>query len=61
MKIAIVGGGISGLTCARLLCRNYDVTVFEAEGQPGGHSHTLQFELDGRNYDVDTGFIVYND
>lgn len=61
MKIAIVGGGISGLTCARLLSRNYDVTVFEAEGQPGGHSHTRQFELDGRNYDVDTGFIVYND
>lgn len=61
MKIAIVGGGISGLTCAWLLHRDHEITVFEAERQPGGHSNTREFELDGQSYSVDTGFIVYND
>lgn len=61
MKIAIVGGGISGLTCAYLLNQHHDVTVFEAESKPGGHSNTAEFELDGRDYRIDTGFIVYND
>ncbi len=61
MKIAIVGGGISGLTCAHLLNPHLDVTVFESETKPGGHSNTVEFELDGRDYSIDTGFIVYND
>ena len=30
MKIAIIGGGISGLTAAHLLCGEYDITLFEA-------------------------------
>ena len=61
MKIAIVGAGISGLSCAWLLHREHEITVFEAERQPGGHSNTREFELEGRSYRVDTGFIVYND
>ena len=35
-RIAIIGAGISGLTCARLLKRYFDVTVFEKEHEPGG-------------------------
>lgn len=61
MKLAIIGGGISGLTAARLLCSRHHVDVFEAEPRPGGHSNTVSFELDGRDYAIDTGFIVYND
>lgn len=61
MKIAIVGGGISGLTCAWLLHRHHDISVFESAPKPGGHSNTVEFELEGRDYRVDTGFIVYND
>lgn len=61
MKLAIIGGGISGLTAARLLCSRYHVEVFEAEPRPGGHSNTVSFELDGQDYSIDTGFIVYND
>ncbi len=30
MRIAIVGGGISGLVTARLLSRRHDVTLFES-------------------------------
>lgn len=35
-RIAIVGGGISGLSMVRLLKDEYDVTVFEKEVVPGG-------------------------
>ena len=35
-RIAIIGGGVSGLTCARMLSKRHDVTVFEKEQRPGG-------------------------
>ncbi|WP_367254587.1 NAD(P)/FAD-dependent oxidoreductase [Pseudomonas sp. stari2] len=61
MNIAIVGSGIAGLTCAYLLNRRHDVTVFEAGDWVGGHTHTVTVTVDGRDYAVDTGFIVFND
>ncbi|MGL4473539.1 MAG: NAD(P)/FAD-dependent oxidoreductase [Shewanella sp.] len=60
-KIAIVGSGISGLTAAHLLCERYDVTVFESNDYIGGHTATIDVELDGNKYAIDTGFIVFND
>ncbi|WP_236191044.1 NAD(P)/FAD-dependent oxidoreductase [Pseudomonas pharyngis] len=61
MKIAIVGSGIAGLTCAYLLARRHEITVFEADARVGGHTHTVPVTVDGREYSVDTGFIVFND
>lgn len=61
MKIAIVGSGISGLTCAYLLQRQRDVTVFEASDWIGGHTHTVDVIVDGQRHALDTGFIVFND
>lgn len=61
MKIAIIGSGISGLTCAYLLNRQHDITVFEASDWVGGHTHTIDVQLAGRDYAIDTGFIVFND
>ena len=61
MKIAIIGTGISGLTAAYRLSQVHDITVFESADRPGGHTATIEFELDERRYQVDTGFIVYND
>jgi predicted NAD/FAD-binding protein len=61
MKIAIIGGGISGLTTAHLLCVEHEVTLFEANDYPGGHTNTLDVTHDGTNYAVDTGFIVFNE
>jgi uncharacterized protein len=61
MKIAIVGSGIAGLTCAHYLARTHALTVFEAGDHIGGHTHTHDLELDGRHYAIDTGFIVLND
>jgi uncharacterized protein len=61
MKIAIVGAGIAGLTCAHLLHTEHDLTVFEAAGYTGGHTNTVRVDTAGESFDVDTGFIVYND
>lgn len=60
-KIAIVGTGISGLTCAWLLNKEHDITVFEAKNYVGGHTNTVDVEMDGFRYAIDTGFIVYNE
>jgi uncharacterized protein len=58
-RIAVVGGGISGLTSALLLARDHAVTLYEANPMLGGHARTV---LAGRRGDqaVDTGFIVFN-
>jgi predicted NAD/FAD-binding protein len=61
VKIAIIGSGISGLTSAHLLNRSHEITLFEASDWIGGHTHTVDVTVDGRNYAVDTGFIVFND
>lgn len=60
-KIAIVGSGISGLTCAYELSKNHEISVFEAEDYIGGHTHTVEVENQGEVADIDTGFIVFND
>lgn len=61
MNIAVVGAGISGLVAAHLLDKEHDVTVFEAEGRIGGHTHTVDVEAGGQRFAVDTGFIVFNE
>ncbi|TFH92805.1 NAD(P)/FAD-dependent oxidoreductase [Vibrio ouci] len=61
MKIAIIGTGISGLTCGYYLYRQHDVTLYEANDYIGGHTATVDVQLDDKTYAVDTGFIVYND
>ena len=60
-KIAVVGTGISGLVCAHLLSREHDVTVFEANDYIGGHTATKRVKAEGKEWDIDTGFIVFND
>jgi predicted NAD/FAD-binding protein len=60
-KIAIIGSGISGLTCGHLLHKNHDITIFEANRYVGGHTATVDVEVDNRQYAIDTGFIVFND
>ena len=57
LRIAVVGSGISGLSAAWQLSRSHDVTLFEADGRVGGHSHTV----DVGGVSVDTGFIVFNE
>lgn len=60
MRIAIVGTGIAGMSAAWLLSRRHDVTVYEKNNRIGGHSNTVDANVDGTTTPVDTGFIVYN-
>ena len=61
LNIAVVGSGISGLSCAWLLSQRHNVTLIEADGRIGGHSNTVDCKVEDGVVAVDTGFIVYND
>ncbi|MFP8966931.1 NAD(P)/FAD-dependent oxidoreductase [Pokkaliibacter sp. CJK22405] len=59
--IAVIGSGISGLSCAWLLSKNHKVILFEKDDRFGGHSNTVDVNLPGQApVPVDTGFIVFN-
>lgn len=60
MKIAIIGSGISGLVTAYHLHAQHEVTLFEANDYVGGHTHTVDVEIEGEQLALDTGFIVFN-
>jgi len=61
MKIAVVGTGIAGNVAARRLHGEHDITVYEAGRHIGGHTHTHDIGHAGRRWNIDTGFIVFND
>jgi predicted NAD/FAD-binding protein len=61
VRIAIVGSGIAGLTCAHVLHRRHEITLFEADDRLGGHTNTVRVDLADETHHVDTGFIVHND
>jgi len=58
-KIAVIGGGISGMGAAHILADRHRVTLFESEPRLGGHARTRLAGRDGTQ-PVDTGFIVFN-
>ena len=61
MRVAIIGSGVSGLVCAHRLHAEHDVVLFEASDRAGGHANTVRVETEAGVYDLDTGFIVFND
>ena len=60
MKIAVVGSGISGLSAAYYLSKKHKVDLFEKDDHFGGHSYTLDLNLNEKKISVDIGFIVFN-
>ncbi|TYH55865.1 hypothetical protein ES332_D09G266400v1 [Gossypium tomentosum] len=57
MKIAVIGGGISGLISAYVLVKaGVNVVLYEKEGDLGGHANTVTFH----DVDSDLGFMVFN-
>lgn len=60
-KVAVIGGGIAGVSTAYHVSDEAHVTLFEAESRLGGHANTIEVEDAGRVLGLDTAFIVYNE
>jgi cyclopropane-fatty-acyl-phospholipid synthase len=67
-RVAIVGGGVTGLSAAWHLMENtpdnIQVLLFEAQDRLGGHAYTIPVQNahgKGTTTDVDIGFMVFNE
>ena len=60
-RIAVIGSGISGLSCAWLLKQKHDVVLYERAERLGGHTNTVIAPAATGPVAVDTGFIVFNE
>lgn len=61
MKIAVIGSGIAGITAANLLSEQHEIWMYEKNDYIGGHTATVDVEVAGEKFAIDTGFIVFND
>ena len=60
-NVAIIGSGISGLSSAFFLSKQFNVFLFEKNDYLGGHTRTINLLEDKKKLQIDTGFIVYNE
>jgi predicted NAD/FAD-binding protein len=66
LRVAVIGSGIAGLGVAHALHAQAELTLFEAGGYFGGHTHTVDMNLPNAQgqrvtFGVDTGFLVLNE
>ncbi len=59
-KLAVIGSGISGLSASFFLSSKYDVQLLEKNDYLGGHTRTKEIKEENTLFNIDTGFIVYN-
>ena len=60
-KVAVVGSGCAGIAAIwALQSTDHEVHLFEKEDRLGGHTNTITFKHNGKETQVDTGFIVMN-
>lgn len=60
MKIAIVGTGIAGMACGHYLQKNAEIFFYEKNNYAGGHTNTITVDEEGKEVNIDTGFMVFN-
>ncbi|HTA28395.1 MAG TPA: FAD-dependent oxidoreductase [Bacteroidia bacterium] len=67
MKIAIIGTGIAGMACGHFLSQTdsfgkdkAEIFFYEKNNYAGGHTNTITVDEDGREVNIDTGFMVFN-
>lgn len=59
-SVAVIGGGIAGLSAAANLCeRGFEVTLFEKENYLGGKIGAWRFESNGETLNVEHGFHAF--
>jgi predicted NAD/FAD-binding protein len=51
MRIAVIGGGVAGLTAGHLLEKDHQLTLFEKSGRLGGNAYTFTAR-DGTEVDI---------
>jgi uncharacterized protein len=56
-SIAIIGGGIAGLTAGYLLSEKYAITLYEKEGRIGGNAYTHRTES-GENIEIAAASVL---
>ncbi len=61
LRVAVIGSGIAGLSCAWMLRDAHEVTLFESDDRFGGHAHSHQRSRDASDPVLDSGFIVFNE
>ena len=59
-KLVIIGSGISGLSAAFYLHKKFEITLIEQNSYLGGHTHTHNLTIKNEIFNVDSGFIVFN-
>jgi predicted NAD/FAD-binding protein len=63
-KIAIIGGGASGLVTGYLLNNNHDITLYEKESIIGGNVRTLNKNVSGtslpKNINIENGVLGFS-
>lgn len=60
-SIAVIGGGVAGLSAAYALREHAQITLFERESRYGGHANTVEVADAGRVLGIDTAFVVFNE
>jgi predicted NAD/FAD-binding protein len=58
MRIAVVGGGIAGLSAGWSLASKHDVVLFEKEPVAGGHAFTIEVPNGAESAPADIGFLI---
>ena len=61
MRIAIIGGGVSGLATAWFLQHEHEVTLYERDPWLGGHARTFPVSVGGHTVYAETGPRFYFD
>jgi predicted NAD/FAD-binding protein len=59
-RTAIIGTGIAGMGCGYFLHPHTELTLYEQQDYPGGHTNTVTVDEDGTPVYIDTGFMVFN-
>src|SRR5712671_422912 len=61
VRVAVIGGGVSGLAAAWLLQDDHDVTLIEKEPRLGGHANTIEVSHRGKHIRVESGFEFFSE